>query len=71
MRLLPSDHKCRLRGATLGQAIKDDRDRGLIPFYVSTYTMLSKEYQPILLVYVKRLRVHPVMLMTSPPPLTL
>ena len=47
MRLLPSDHKCRLRGATLEQAIKDDRDKGLIPFYVSTYTMLSKEYQPI------------------------
>ena len=49
MRLLPSDHKCRLRGATLEQAIKDDRDKGLIPFYVSTYTILSKRYQPILL----------------------
>jgi hypothetical protein len=49
MRLLPSDHKCRLRGATLEQAIKDDRDKGLIPFYVSIYTMLSKEYNPMLL----------------------
>ncbi|XP_021929381.1 aromatic-L-amino-acid decarboxylase-like [Zootermopsis nevadensis] len=34
MRLLPTDEKCRLRGATLEQAIKSDRERGLIPCYV-------------------------------------
>ncbi|XP_021929364.1 aromatic-L-amino-acid decarboxylase-like isoform X2 [Zootermopsis nevadensis] len=34
MRLLPSDHKCRLRGATLERAIRSDREKGLIPFYV-------------------------------------
>jgi hypothetical protein len=36
MRLLPTDDKCRLRGATLEQAIKSDREKGLIPCYVST-----------------------------------
>ncbi|XP_069691727.1 aromatic-L-amino-acid decarboxylase-like isoform X1 [Periplaneta americana] len=34
MRLLPSDEKCRLRGITLEQAIRNDREKGLIPFYV-------------------------------------
>jgi hypothetical protein len=38
MRLLPTDDKCRLRGATLEQAIKSDRENGLIPCYVSTGT---------------------------------
>jgi hypothetical protein len=36
MRLLPSDGKCQLRGATLERAIRSDREKGLIPFYVST-----------------------------------
>ncbi|KAJ9576936.1 hypothetical protein L9F63_006502, partial [Diploptera punctata] len=34
MRLLPTDEKCRLRGSMLEQAIKEDRENGLIPFYV-------------------------------------
>jgi aromatic-L-amino-acid decarboxylase len=38
MRLLPTDDQCRLRGATLERAIRSDREKGLIPFYVSTKT---------------------------------
>lgn len=34
MRLLPTDDECRLRGATLEEAMKKDREAGLIPFYV-------------------------------------
>lgn len=34
MRLLPTDDKCRLRGATLEQAIMSDTKKGLIPCYV-------------------------------------
>jgi hypothetical protein len=43
MRLLPTDDKCRLRGATLEQAIKSDREKGLIPCYVSTVTGSFKQ----------------------------
>lgn len=34
MRLLPTDDECRLRGSTLEEAMKKDREAGLIPFYV-------------------------------------
>lgn len=34
MKLLPVDEKCSLRGATLLEAIKKDREAGLIPCYV-------------------------------------
>ncbi|XP_008553493.1 aromatic-L-amino-acid decarboxylase [Microplitis demolitor] len=34
MRLLPVDEKCSLRGATLLEAMKKDREAGLIPCYV-------------------------------------
>lgn len=34
MRLLPTDDKCRLRGATLEEAIRSDVKKGLIPCYV-------------------------------------
>ncbi|GFG35977.1 hypothetical protein Cfor_03560 [Coptotermes formosanus] len=34
LRLLPADDNLRLRGETLERAIQDDRDKGLIPFYV-------------------------------------
>jgi aromatic-L-amino-acid decarboxylase len=43
MRLLPTDDKCRLRGTTLEQAIKIDREKGLIPCYVSTLVPLSNK----------------------------
>ncbi|KAM7249262.1 hypothetical protein ACFE04_019449 [Oxalis oulophora] len=33
-RLLPTDDKYKLRGSTLLNAIKEDREKGLIPFYV-------------------------------------
>jgi glutamate/tyrosine decarboxylase-like PLP-dependent enzyme len=36
LRLLPADENLRLRGETLERAIQEDRDKGLIPFYVST-----------------------------------
>ena len=36
LRLLPVDENLRLRGETLERAIQEDRDKGLIPFYVST-----------------------------------
>ena len=36
LRLLPADENLRLRGETLEKAIQEDRDNGLIPFYVST-----------------------------------
>lgn len=34
LRLLPADDHLRLRGETLERAIQEDRDKGLIPFYV-------------------------------------
>ncbi|XP_076643376.1 aromatic-L-amino-acid decarboxylase [Halictus rubicundus] len=34
MRLLPTDEKCSFRGETLLKAIKEDLEKGLIPFYV-------------------------------------
>ncbi len=34
-RCLPTDDEYRLRGSTLENAIKEDREKGLIPFYVS------------------------------------
>lgn len=34
LRLLPADENLRLRGETLEKAIHEDRDNGLIPFYV-------------------------------------
>lgn len=34
MRLLPVDKKCSLRGATLLEAMKKDKEAGLIPCYV-------------------------------------
>lgn len=34
MRLLTADENCRLRGPTLVEAMKKDREAGLIPFYV-------------------------------------
>jgi Pyridoxal-dependent decarboxylase conserved domain. len=43
MRLLPTDDKCRLRGKTLEQAIKSDREKGLIPCYVSKVTSTFKQ----------------------------
>ena len=43
MRLLPTDDKCRLRGETLEQAIKSDREKGLIPCYVSKVTSTFKQ----------------------------
>jgi hypothetical protein len=43
MRLLPTDDKCRLRGTTLEQAIKSDREKGLIPCYVSNITSAFKQ----------------------------
>ncbi|XP_076277817.1 aromatic-L-amino-acid decarboxylase isoform X2 [Lasioglossum baleicum] len=36
MRLLPTDEKCSFRGETLSKAIKEDLEKGLIPFYVVT-----------------------------------
>ena len=42
MRLLPTDDKCQLRGTTLDQAIKSDREKGLIPCYVSNVTSAFK-----------------------------
>jgi len=36
LRLLAADENLRLRGETLERAIQEDRDKGLIPFYVST-----------------------------------
>lgn len=42
MRLLPTDDKCRLRGATLEEAIRSDMKRGLIPCYVSIVTSTFK-----------------------------
>lgn len=35
MRLLKSDKNCELRGETLLKAIKEDKENGLIPTYVS------------------------------------
>lgn len=35
LRGLPTDDENRLRGETLEKAIKEDREAGLIPFYVS------------------------------------
>jgi len=43
MRLLPTDDKCRLRGTTLEQAIKSDREKGLIPCYVSNVISAFKQ----------------------------
>ncbi|VDN39364.1 unnamed protein product [Gongylonema pulchrum] len=36
LRILETDSKFRLRGETLRQAIQEDRNLGLIPFFVST-----------------------------------
>lgn len=34
-RLLPVDNKYKLRGDVLAKAIQEDKEKGLIPFYVS------------------------------------
>lgn len=34
-RLLPVDDKFKLRGDVLAKAIREDKEKGLIPFYVS------------------------------------
>ena len=39
MRLLPTDSKGSLRGVTLESAIKEDREKGLFPFFVSEMHM--------------------------------
>ena len=39
LRGLQPDEKNSLRGATLEAAIKEDREAGLIPFYVSVITL--------------------------------
>lgn len=39
LRSLQPDESNRLRGETVEQAIKEDREAGLIPFYVSLITL--------------------------------
>lgn len=39
MRLLPTDELGRLRGCTVQAAIEADKDKGLIPCYVSINTV--------------------------------
>lgn len=39
-RSLPTDEEYTLRGHTVEEAIKEDRDKGLIPFYVNHSTYL-------------------------------
>jgi histidine decarboxylase len=41
LNLVPSDDKLSLRGNALRQAIAKDKENGLIPFYVSSKTLLS------------------------------
>lgn len=36
-RCLPTDNEYKLRGSTLEEAIQEDRNKGLLPFYVSYY----------------------------------
>lgn len=38
LRLVPADEKNQLRGETLEKFIREDLDKGLIPFYVSFST---------------------------------
>lgn len=40
-RLLEADSKYKLRGDTLGEAIRKDKEQGLIPFYVSSRLIQS------------------------------
>lgn len=40
-RLLEVDSKNKLRGETLAEAIRKDKEQGLIPFYVSSYYVLK------------------------------
>lgn len=40
LRQLPADDNNKLRGETLRAAIQEDRDNGLIPFYVSYLSIL-------------------------------
>ena len=42
MRELEIDENFSLRGKTLQQAMDEDRKNGLIPFFVSTYSILCK-----------------------------
>ena len=41
MRLLMSDDELRLRGKVLRDAVADDKQRGLIPFYVRPYCIVN------------------------------
>ena len=41
LRYIESDHQLSMRGDRLAEAIAKDRDRGLIPFYVSVSTSTS------------------------------
>lgn len=43
-RLLEVDSKYKLRGETLAEAIRKDKEQGLIPFYVSSLCSHANSY---------------------------
>ena len=59
IRVLPSDESGSLRGATLEDAVNEDKGKGLIPFYVSRDHYLSTAVSRDNLSLPKILLVHP------------
>lgn len=43
-RLLDTDSKHQLRGDTLADAIQEDKEKGLIPFYVSSPQFIKSKF---------------------------